>query len=93
MLCDRKSQNSVFKSGNLARYHGPYKVLKGVGNLDSVIETPDRRKSTQMYHVNMVKQYFESRMTKRLMATDCNLKNNNNMETDVTLLMLNVKSG
>ena len=29
-----------------ARYHGPYKVLKRVGDLDNVIETPDRRKST-----------------------------------------------
>ena len=57
MLHDRKSQNRVFKPGDKvlvllpvqgntlqARYHGPYKVLKRVGDLDYVIETPDRRK-------------------------------------------------
>ena len=46
-----------------ARYHGPYKVLKTVGDLDYVIETPDRRKSTQLCHVNMVKPYFERDIT------------------------------
>ena len=59
MLSDRKSQNRVFKPGDKvlvllpllgntlqARYPGPYQVLKRVGDLDYVIETPDRRKST-----------------------------------------------
>ena len=72
MLYDRKSQNRIFKPGDKvlvllpvqgntlqARYHGPYKVLKRVGDLDYIIETPDRRKSTQLCHVNMVKPYFE----------------------------------
>ena len=58
---DGKSQNHVFKPGDKilvflpfqgnmlqARYHGPYKVLKRVGDLDYVIETPDRKKSTQL---------------------------------------------
>ena len=36
---------------------GLYEVLKRVIDLDYVIETPDRRKSTQ--HVNMVKSYFK----------------------------------
>ena len=53
MLYDRKSQNRGFKPGDKvlvvlpvqgnmlqARYHGPYKVLKRVGDLDYVIETP-----------------------------------------------------
>ena len=57
MLYDAKSQNCVFKSGDKvlvllpvqgntlqAKYHVPYKVLKRVGDLDYVIETPNRRK-------------------------------------------------
>ena len=76
MLYDRKSQNRIFKPGDKvlvllpvqgntlqARYHGPYKVLKRVGDLDYIIETPDRRKSTQLCHVNMVKPYFERGIT------------------------------
>ena len=72
MLYDRKSQNSVFKPDDKvlvllsvmgktlqARYHGPCRVLKRVGGLDYVIEALDRRKSTQLCHVNMVKPYFE----------------------------------
>ena len=38
-----------------ARYHGPYKVLKRVGDLGCGIETVDRTKSTQLCHENMVK--------------------------------------
>ena len=36
--------------GNMlqARYHGPYKVLKRVSDLDYVIETLDRRKLIQL---------------------------------------------
>ena len=57
MLYDSKSQNHIFKpddkvlvllpvQGNTlqARYHGPYKVLNRVGDLDYVIETLDGEK-------------------------------------------------
>ena len=40
-----------------ARYSGPYRVEKRVGELDFVIATPDRRKATQLCHVNMLKSY------------------------------------
>ena len=66
-----------------ARYHGPYKVLKRVGDLDYVIETPDRRKSTQLYHVNMVKPYFERGMKKPVMVTECNIENNSNQGHEI----------
>ena len=63
-----------------ARYHGPYKVLKRVVDLEYVIETPDRRKSTQLCHVNMVKPYVERGVKKPVMVTDCNIKNNSTQE-------------
>ena len=93
MLYDRKSQNRIFKPGDKvlvllpvqrnmlqARYHGPYKVLKRVGDLDYVIETTGRRKSTQLCHVNMAKPYFERGLKKPVMVTDCNIENNSNQE-------------
>ena len=63
-----------------ARYHGPYKVLKRIGDLDYIIETPDRRKSTQLCQVNMVKPYFERGVKKPVMVTDCNVENDSNQE-------------
>ena len=91
MLYNRKSQNRIFKPGDKvllllpvqgstlqARYHGQYKVLKRVIDLD--IETPDRRKSTQLCHVNMVKPYFERGVKKPVMVTDCSVENDSNQE-------------
>ena len=93
MLYDRMSQNCIFKPGDTvlvllpvqgnrlqARYHGSYKVLKRVGDLDYVIETPDRRKSTQQCHINIVKPYFERGVKKSVMFTDSNVENDSNQE-------------
>ena len=44
------------------------------------LKPPDRRRSTQLCHVNMVKPYFERGVTKPVMATDCNVENHNNQE-------------
>ena len=41
-----------------ARYHGPYIISRKVSDLNYVVETPDRRKSCQFCHVNMMKKYF-----------------------------------
>ena len=41
-----------------ARYSGPYRVLKKVGDIDYVLSTPDRRKPTQLCHINMLKKYY-----------------------------------
>ena len=40
-----------------AKYHGPYKVLKKVNDLDYFVETPDRRKPGQLSYINMLKTY------------------------------------
>ena len=39
------------------KFSGPYKVCKQVGETDYLVETPDRRKSHQLCHVNMLKPY------------------------------------
>ena len=42
-----------------AKFHGPCDVVRKEGNLNYVIATPDRRKATQMCHINMLKPYYE----------------------------------
>ena len=41
-----------------AKFHGPYKVVRNLNNNTYVIETPDRRKSTQLIHINLLKKYY-----------------------------------
>jgi len=43
-----------------ARYCGPYTVEKKTSDVDYVINTPGRRKSTRLCHVNMLKPYHSS---------------------------------
>lgn len=40
-----------------AKFLGPYKVCKRVGETDYLVETPNRRKRHQLCHVNMLKPY------------------------------------
>ena len=81
MLYNEKSQSCVFKPGDKvlvlltvhrnmlqAKYHRPYKVLKRIGDLGYVNETPDRKKPTQLCHVNIVKPYFERSVKKSIMV-------------------------
>ncbi|XP_071824592.1 uncharacterized protein [Apostichopus japonicus] len=42
-----------------ARYHGPYTVESKVGEVDYIVKTPDRRKSRQLCHINMLKEYVD----------------------------------
>ena len=42
-----------------ARYYGPYVVDTKVSDVDYVVKTPDRRKSKQLCHVNMLKRYHD----------------------------------
>jgi hypothetical protein len=67
---DKNSKKREFKPGDQvlvllpvtgkplqARYVGPYTVDKKVTDLNYVINTPDRRKPKQMFHINMLKMY------------------------------------
>ena len=42
-----------------SRYFGPYVIQKKLSDLNYVVVTPDRRKQTQLCHVNMLKPYVE----------------------------------
>ena len=67
---DKKAKNRQFKVGEKAlallpipyqplqaRYSGPYVIAKKVSDVDYVIDTPDRRKSQRLCHINMLKAY------------------------------------
>ena len=67
---DRGTQDRQFKPGESvvillplpgnplkARYCGPYVVHRKVSDTDYVIETPDRRKSRRLCHINMIRAY------------------------------------
>ena len=42
-----------------ARYFGPCEVESKVGEVDYIVKTPGRRKSKQLCHINMLKEYVE----------------------------------
>ena len=67
---DRNTKARKFSKGDLvlayfplpgsplkSKYYGPYKVLDNVNNNTYVIETPDRKKSSQLVHINLLKEY------------------------------------
>ena len=41
-----------------AKFSGPYSVLRQVSDVNYLISTPDRRRVSQLCHVNMLKPYF-----------------------------------
>jgi hypothetical protein len=67
---DRKVKKRVFPVGSevlvllpipgsplRAKFSGPYKVTRQVGDVDYEVATPDRRKKTQLCHINLLKAY------------------------------------
>ena len=40
-----------------AKFHGPYVIERKVSDVNYVVSTPDRRKSRQLCHINMLKLY------------------------------------
>uniref|UniRef100_A0A8C3H6S9 ribonuclease H n=1 Tax=Chrysemys picta bellii TaxID=8478 RepID=A0A8C3H6S9_CHRPI len=41
----------------LAKWQGPYEVIRGVGPVDYKVRLPGRRKETRIYHVNLLKAW------------------------------------
>ena len=41
----------------LAKWQGPYEVVKRVGEVNYRVRQPRRRKPTQLYHINILKQW------------------------------------
>ena len=69
-LYDRRTEQRVFSPGDRvlallpitgspfqAKFKGPYTVVKKISDLNYLISTPQRRKSTQLCHVNLLKPY------------------------------------
>ena len=69
---DRKAKSRCFDPGDRvlvlfpvvgnplqAKYSGPYKVVKKISDTNYLVKTPDRRKETQVCHINMLKAYHE----------------------------------
>ncbi|XP_068229856.1 uncharacterized protein [Palaemon carinicauda] len=69
-LYDKKAKLRVFQPGDeVLVYHpipgsplrekfmGPYKVLQRISKVNYVLSTPDRRRSKQLVHVNLLKAY------------------------------------
>lgn len=70
-LFDRRAEARVFSPGEQvlallpivgslfqAKFAGPYSVVRQVTDLDYLVATPDRKRATQMCHVNLLKPYF-----------------------------------
>ena len=85
-LYDQKVQKHSFKAGDKvlvllpvpgnvlkARYQGPYEVERKVSELDYVIRTLDRRKSTQFCHINMLKPYFDRSRSDQVLVVNRNI--------------------
>uniref|UniRef100_A0A8C5CMY1 Gypsy retrotransposon integrase-like protein 1 n=1 Tax=Gadus morhua TaxID=8049 RepID=A0A8C5CMY1_GADMO len=71
-LYDRRAEKRVFSEGDRvlallpiitspfqAKYGGPYEIKKKTSEHNYIIATPDRRRSVQMCHVNLLKPYYE----------------------------------
>ncbi|KAL2095743.1 hypothetical protein ACEWY4_007891 [Coilia grayii] len=70
-LYDRRAVERVFNTGDqvlallpvpgspfCAKFSGPYIVVRQVTDLDYLLSTPDRRRATQLCHVNILKPYY-----------------------------------
>ena len=69
---DRKAKSRCFEPGDRvlvlfpvvgnplqAKYSGPYKVVKKISDTNYLVKNPNRRKETQVCHINMLKEYHE----------------------------------
>ena len=70
--------DSPFKS----KFSGPYVVKKCVNNHNYIIKTPDRRKSTQLVHVNMLKKYHGVPSTALSCSRDITIVNTKTKDTN-----------
>ncbi|XP_013856350.1 uncharacterized protein LOC106512230 [Austrofundulus limnaeus] len=76
---DQKAETRVFHPGDKvlallpvqgssfqAKFYGPYSVLRQVSAQDYVVSTPDRKKLTQLCHVNLLKPYFSRSLDEKM---------------------------
>lgn len=41
----------------MAKWQGPYRIIKRMGKVNYLVEMPDRRKKKNVYHVNLLKEW------------------------------------
>ena len=102
---DKKSRKRCFKVGDQvltllpvpqqllqARYCGPYLITRKIDDVDYVIETPDRRKSQRLCHINMLKEYYDRTnsfsdvVAQPVLAAACVVYTSKDKEISLTLL-------
>ncbi|KAL5020806.1 hypothetical protein ScPMuIL_002105, partial [Solemya velum] len=73
-----------------ARYFGPYVVEKKVDDVNYIVQTPGRRKKTQLCHVNMLKKYVdrEESKTSQPIATLASVPSQSESTADICKLDL-----
>lgn len=82
---DKKAKTRTFQPGDevllfipllgqplSAKFSGPYRVVKKVSETDYLIHTPDRRKSQQLCHINIMKPYFRPPDSVPPISKSCN---------------------
>ena len=80
---DRKAVERSFENGDqvlvllpsdtsklLARWQGPYKVLRRVGKVDYLVDMHDTRKRKRILHVNMLQRWYSPSVTDSFSAED-----------------------
>ena len=82
-LYDTNTRERVFEIGDnvlvlsprmdnplAVRYHGPYEIVKKIGDVDYVLKTPGRRKATQLCHVNRLKPYYHREQPENVLVVE-----------------------
>ncbi|KAK3887285.1 hypothetical protein Pcinc_008549 [Petrolisthes cinctipes] len=64
-----------------AKYHGPYTVKRKADEFNYIINTPDRRKTTQLVHINLLKAYLTQEPAPDQLGLACNVINTCKDET------------
>ena len=92
---DKKARKRSFKPGDQvllllptsghslqAKYCGPYTVHKKVGDVDYVVNMPDKRKQKQLCHVNMMKEYLVRETDSNVEVVAANVVQSNDSSDD-----------
>ena len=64
-----------------AKYHGPYTIKSKVNECNYIINTPDRRKATQLVHINLLKPYLVQEPAREQLGIPCNVMSTDHDDT------------
>ncbi|KAG1926323.1 thy-1 membrane glycoprotein [Pimephales promelas] len=91
---DRKSEIRIFSAGDqvlallplpdspfCAKFLGPYTVLRKVSDQNYIISTPERRKPTQLCHVNLLKPFYSRNAAPEVIPSPVGLATSSQIDT------------